>query len=483
MNGETQREPLFSSRFGMILTCMGMAVGTGNIWRFPREVAGNGGGSFLIPWIIFLFLWSIPLLMVELAMGKNTRRGPFGAFAKLLGDHMAPLGGFISICAMLIMCYYAVVTGWTFRYVVYAFAGTLNSVSESQAIALFDGFRSTWLALGFHWLAVAVAALVVFKGTRGIERLNKILIPMLIAILLIGAVRSLMLVGSGDGLDYLFTVEWERLAKPSHWLAGLTQSAWSTGAGWGLMLAYAVYARREDNTMVTPVATGLGNNSIEIIVALLIFPALFSIMGLGAVDYVSGSSSKGGIAFQIVPLLFQKIPGGGFFNILFFIGLASAALTSLIAMMELSCRFFMDFRMTRKKALVFTLLLCLVLGSLSALSDKIFDDQDFVWGVGLMISGLFLAVAVFQFGARDFYRRLIAPGSGGGRWFQIAMGLVLVEGSVLLGWWFYKGMNLYFKISSLIQWWLVIGVLFLLRRKLCRRMAGPDGDRETVTDG
>lgn len=475
MSKDGFKGPRFSSRLAMILTCMGMAVGTGNIWRFPREVAKNGGGSFLIPWIIFLVLWSIPLLMVELSTGQNTRKGPFGAFAKLVGRNFSWMGGFISICAMLIMCYYAVVTGWTLRYMLHAITGDLNGLDYDQAITLFDGFRNTWSSVAFHIISIGLAAWVVLKGARSIEWLNKILIPTLIIILVVGAIKSisLMLGSEGEGptgLDYLFSVEWDRLKDPAHWIAGLTQSAWSTGAGWGLMLAYAVYARDQEDPVTTPMATGLGNNGIELIVALLIFPALFAIMGTGAVEYVSGASWKGGIAFHTVPVLFNQMNGGYIYNLLFFIGLASAAMTSLVAMVELSTRFFMDFQLSRKTSLLVTIGLCVVVGVPSARSDAFFDNQDFVWGVGLILSGIFLAFLVLKVGVGRFSTEFLKKKSPIFKGiFAASMTLILLEGVVLIGWWLSDAGGSLIR-WTVIQWAVVIVGLFLFRDKLAERM-------------
>ena len=113
----------FSSRWGLIAATLGMAVGTGNLWRFPRIVAQNGGGTFLIPWIIFLFIWSIPLLMVEFALGRATRRGPLGAFSRIFGERAGWRGGFVAVCTLAIMFYYSVVAGWTMRYLLMAIGG------------------------------------------------------------------------------------------------------------------------------------------------------------------------------------------------------------------------------------------------------------------------------------------------------------------------------------------------------------------------
>lgn len=123
----TERKPteMFSSRWALVLAALGMAIGTGNIWRFPRVAAENGGGAFLIPWLIFLFLWSIPLLMVEFSMGKSTRLGVIGAFGKALGMRYVWMGAFVAFCTTAIMFYYSVVTGWAVKYAVGSMTGSL----------------------------------------------------------------------------------------------------------------------------------------------------------------------------------------------------------------------------------------------------------------------------------------------------------------------------------------------------------------------
>ncbi len=451
---------------------MGMAVGTGNIWRFPREVASHGGGTFLIPWFIFLFLWSIPLLMVEFSIGKKTRRGPAGAFQKVLGEKGSWMGGFISICAMMIMCYYAVITGWTIRYLGYAFSGALTDVDGAAALSLFDGLRGTGGAVVCHLAAIGLAALLVARGARSIERVNKILIPTLIAILALGAIRSLTLPGAGEGLAFLFHVEWERLAQPSHWIAGLSQSAWSTGAGWGLMLAYSVYARDQDNPVTTPIATGFGNNMIEIFVGLMIFPAVFALVGPQFLADITAARSQGGIAFQVAPVLFNQMPGGRIIGLLFFLGLASAALTSLISMIELSTRFFQDYRLSRRTGLFITVGLCVVLGIPSALSDPFFDNQDFVWGVGLIVSGLFLALFVVFYGIQKFAADFLFSHRPHKKatWFPIMIVIVVLEAIVLMGWWLFAYPGL--ALQCLWQWGLVLGIFWLLRKRLAAMTEG-----------
>lgn len=383
------------------------------------------------------------------------------------------MGGFVSICAMMIMCYYAVVTGWTFRYVIFAVSGDLNGIESSQALELFDQFRASPGPWFFFVLALGVSGWIVHSGAKGIERMNKILIPTLVIVLIIGAVSALSLPNAGDGIRYLFHIEPERFGSPGHWIAGLTQSAWSTGAGWGLMLAYAVYAREEDDAVTTPMATGAGNNSIELIVGLLIFPAVFSILGSGAESYVAGTRSTGGISFETVPMLFAQMKAGNILTILFFLGLASAALTSLVAMVELSVRFFSDFGLSRGKAIGATIAMSLLIGSPAALSDSYFSNQDYVWGVGLILSGLFLSILVLKFGPHKFVRQILNPHAGPLfiKLFSGLMILVCLEAVILLGWWLHTmSSDRNTLILCLVQWGIVIVGLILLRGRLSRSM-------------
>ena len=228
----------FSSRWGIILAGLGMAVGTGNLWRFPRIAAQNGGGAFLIPWLLFLFAWSIPLLIAEFGLGRGARRGPIGAFARLTGGRTAWMGGFVAVTSVMIMFYYSVVTGWMLKYFVAAVSGDL---AAADAAAYWDAYStSVWQPVLFHVLAVAGAGFVVARGvTGGIERANRVLIPLLFVLLLFAVARAVTLPGATRGLAYLFTPDLGALTNYRTWLEALTQSAWSTGAGWGLILCYA----------------------------------------------------------------------------------------------------------------------------------------------------------------------------------------------------------------------------------------------------
>ena len=212
---------------------LGMAVGTGNIWRFPRIAASNGGGSFLVAWVVFLLAWSVPLLILEFAMGKGTRSGSIGAFVKTLGPKFAWMGAWIAFVATAIMFYYSVVMGWTIRF----FVGTLTGeVPGTTPSAFWDSFHSTGGALVTHVVAMLMGLFVVSRGVKGIEAAAKFLIPSLIILLLVLTVRAVTLPGASAGLKFLFTPDWAALGNYEIWIQALTQNAWDTGAGWGLVL-------------------------------------------------------------------------------------------------------------------------------------------------------------------------------------------------------------------------------------------------------
>ena len=251
----------FASRWGLILAALGMAIGTGNMWRFPRIMAANGGGTFLIPWLIFLFSWSIPLLIVESAMGKKSRRGTIGAFTTLIGEKAAWKGAFIAFCTMAIGFYYCVIAGWCVFYMASSVLGRLQKTSDPQAY--WDSFSgSAPLQMAFLAITLTICGAIIWRGvSQGIEKVNKVLIPSLFLILAPAAVRAVTLPGAGAGVEYLFSFDLGALTNYRVWLEALSQSAWSTGAGYGLLLTYAAYMRKNQNVVFSAVTTCLVFNA------------------------------------------------------------------------------------------------------------------------------------------------------------------------------------------------------------------------------
>jgi len=480
-----ERGEQFSNRWGMILAMLGMAVGTGNIWRFPRVAATNGGGSFLVAWVVFLILWSVPLILVEFAMGKATRYGPVGAFARLVGPKFAWMGALIAFTATAIMFYYAVVMGWTLRFVWAAAAGEL---SGAEPAALWESFSYTPKVLIVHALAMGFGIWVVARGVRGIEAAAKILIPCLFFLVLALAIRAVTLPGAERGLEFLFTPSWEGLANYRVWLEALTQNAWDTGAGWGLILTYAIYLRRTEDTALNAFMLGFGNNSVSLLAGIMVLCTIFSIMP-DAASQIVGASNEG-LTFIWVPQLFARIPLGRFFMTLFFLALMFAAWTSLISMIELATRVLVDGGMSRGRAIALVGIAGFVLGIPSALNQQVFLNQDFVWGVGLMVSGLFFALAAIRYGVTRFRESLINTEHSDiriGSWWDWAIRLVVVEAVALVIWWFYQVRTepLFgtFGVGSVLVQWGVAVVFFLALNGWMVRRTHPEVERDRAPAG
>jgi NSS family neurotransmitter:Na+ symporter len=482
------------SRWGLLLAAIGMAVGTGNIWRFPRIVAQNGGGAFLIPWLVFLVLWSIPLLMVETAMGRRAQKGTVGAFGRIMGRDYTWMGCFVGFVAMAIMFYYSVVAGWCYKFLVGAISGDVVTMGGR---GFWDEFQmSSWEPLFYHFVAIAVAGAVVYRGViNGIERASKVLIPLLFVLLLGGAVRAVTLPGAADGLEFLFRPDLASLLDYRIWLEGLTQSAWSTGAGWGLLLTYSIYTSRRDDIVMNSMTIGFGNNSASLLAAILVICSVFALLpatgGTAAEAYeilTEAGPGNTALSFYWVPALFQQMPGGRLSLILFFLALVVAAVSSLIAMIELATRIFVDAGMSRHRAVLFVTTVGFVLGAPSAVSLEFFTNQDTVWGIGLMVSGFFFAMAVRKYGVARFREELIEPADNDlpvGRWFDILVKYVLpVEFLVMVTWWLYQA-----TISE-PDWWNPFAVFSLgtcvfqwgVAMLVFRFLNGPIADR-TLGDG
>ena len=450
-----KQEEYFSSRWALIIATIGIAVGTGNIWRFSRIVAQNGGGSFLIPWVIFLLIWSVPLIIAEFAIGKSTRFGPVGAISKTAGKNFGWMGAFIVFVSTAIMFYYSVVTGWCLKYFISSFTGEIFNTANYTTF--WKNFSSGYQPLLFHFISMAIVSFIVYRGiTKGIERVTKFLVPSLLIILLILFVRAVTLPNSFEGIKYFFTPDLNKILDYKIWLNALTQNAWDTGAGWGLILTYAIYMRQKEDISLNAALIGFGNNSVSLIAGIIIFSTVFALSSNDAITQVSQSGpANTGLTFIYLPLLFSKISAvkiiNVFFASIFFIALFFAALTSLISMVELATRTLIDFGMKRRKGIFIVGITSFVLGIPSALSLDFFTNQDWVWGVGLILSGAFISFSIIKFGVNKF-RTEIINGYGSdikiGKWYNVVIGILIpLQVVILISWWLIS------SVSWDPEWW------------------------------
>jgi NSS family neurotransmitter:Na+ symporter len=477
-----KQQEFFSSRWALIIATIGIAVGTGNIWRFSRVVAQNGGGSFLIPWVIFLLIWSVPLIIAEFAIGKSARMGPVGAITKTAGKRFGWMGAWVVFVSTAIMFYYAVVTGWCLKYFFASVSSDLLNTSEH--LAYWNNFSSGLQPLLFHFVAIVLVAIVVTRGIRkGIEKVTKFLVPSLLIILLILFIRAVTLPGAMDGIKYFFTPDLNVIMDYKVWLNALTQNAWDTGAGWGLILTYAIYMKRKEDISLNAALVGFGNNTISLVAGITIFSTVFALSSVDAMGQISQSGpANTGLTFIYLPLLFSKISGSPaintFFASIFFLGLFFAAFTSLISMVELSTRTLIDFGFRRNRAIVVVVAVGFLLGVPSALNINFLINQDWVWGVGLILSGAFISFSVIKFGVNKF-RIEIINGYGSdikiGRWYNYVVGLLIpIQVVVLIVWWLVSSIgwdpewwNPFHSenLGTVIFQWVIILTLFVLMNK------------------
>jgi len=477
----------FTSRITFLLSVLGIAVGTGNIWRFPRIAAQcsgeNGAGAFLIAWVIFLFAWSIPLIIAEYALGRHYRSGVITAVSKAAGKALSWMGTFIAFVSTAITFFYSVIVGWC---IYYFFRMLLNPLpaSPDASMAVWNSYQSSPWPLAFHAAAMLVGTLAIWKGVKSIEKVNKVLIPTLLCIVLISVIRALTLPGALEGVKYLFTPQWDQLARPRIWLEALTQNAWDTGAGWGLFLTYAAYMKKEHGLVKNAFFTGIGNNTISILSGIMIFGTVFAVLTTGMnmtrpeileVMKTSGPASTG-LTFIWMPQLFARMMLGHPIAVLFFLGLTFAGFSSLIAMLELPTRVVVDAGVKRPYAIAIVVGVSYVLGIPSAMNLNLLSNQDFVWGLGLILSGAFIAVTLIRAGISRMRTQVILADENDmhiGKWWEIEVSRVVpVMAGILLLWWLSLCVLVYapdtwwnplkgYSIATVLCQWLVVLVIFI----------------------
>lgn len=488
----------FSNRWGIVLASLGMAIGAGNLWRFPR-LAGQYGGTFIILWILFLFIWSIPLLLAEFSIGKRFRQGVIGSYSQLAGKKMTFLGFFIALCTLGIAFYYSVVTAWALRYLGFSLLNIMPATAVSPSVlqntAYLDEYwkgisGGSWLTVFLFVSVIVIAVYILSKGiSNGLEKANRILIPSLFVMLLIVSFLSLGMRNGVLGLEYMFSIKPALFSEPIVWIEALSQSAWSTGAGWGLLMTLSSYSRENEDVTLNTFIGAFGNNTASLLAGMAILPAVFALSAseAEAVSYLQTGNQA--LTFTVIPKLFADIPGGSILSAVFFLALFLAAFSSLLPMIELLMGHVVRLGISRKKAFFIVVLAFVVIGFPSAFNLDFFSNQDWVWGVGLILSGLFIAMAVVKHGVGDFKRKLIDQDSDfkvSDRYFAICIPVNIVLGIVLIYWWLSRGyseypwfdsmgtwniFDVYSNASVVTQWGIVIALGFWFNRFLYNKFS------------
>lgn len=402
-----QKRENFGSKLGIIMATAGSALGLGNIYRFPCEAGANGGGAFLIVYLVIALAIGTPLMIAEFVIGRRAKQGPIGAFRLLglgrEGQRRTPwtLVGYLGVvCAFLILAFYTTVAGWTLGYLGKAAANHFSGQDMAQISQQFTDFTNhPWLPIVCQLAFLALTAFVVARGVKqGIERWSKLLMPLLLVIMVILCVKSLTLPGAAEGLRFLFAPDFSKLT-PHVIVSALGQSFFSLSIGMGALITYGSYISRSDNLVTTATSVALADTFVAILAGIVIFPAAFSF----GIRPEAGAS----LAFTTLPLVFQQMTGGYFFCLIFFLLLVIATLTSTISLLEVIVTALTEeLHLSRTAAAIAGTIGTAVIGVLATLSFRtaspihisgrsFFDLLDHVTALYLMpIGGLLIVLFV-----------------------------------------------------------------------------------------
>ncbi|MDD7305521.1 MAG: sodium-dependent transporter [Peptoniphilaceae bacterium] len=355
----------FNSSFGMIMAAVGSAVGLGNIWRFPYIVGTNGGGAFLLVYVIICIVLGVPILISEILIGRRAKSDSIDSFKKLAPGKKWYISGIIAVAAsFLILSFYSVVAGWSLEYIIKSIGNEFAGKSPDQIAGLFTGFISSPVKpIIWTFVFMLLTMLIVKSGVaEGIEKVSKILIPLLLLIVILLGVRGITLQGGKEGLKFLFYPDFSNFTMEG-FLAALGHSFFTLSLGMAIMTTYGSYVSDDDDIIKSAFTVAFFDTLIAILAGIAIFTSVFT-FGL---DPTQGA----GLVFVTLPNVFPLMPGGYLFGIAFFVLLALAALTSTISLLESSVAFGIDsLKLTRKKASILAALAIFLLSILSSLSNE-----------------------------------------------------------------------------------------------------------------
>lgn len=325
---EKKKRASFGSKLGFLAAAVGSAVGLGNIWRFPYELGQNGGFAFLIVYLLCAFLIGWPLMLSEFAVGRMGQSNVSSSFSNIIGNKRWNWIGIMgAVCVLLVIGFYAVVCGWSLEYIYQAITNQFSGRTPLELSESFTSFTTgTWRPILWVMVFLVINCAIVVGGVQeGIEKTSKVLMPFLFTIIVVLCIRSISLPGGLDGLKFLFSPDFSKIT-PSVVLSAMGQAFFSLSLGMGCMLTYGSYMRKENHLGKTAFEVVGMDSLISILCAMTIFPAVFAL----GIDPSKGPE----LVFITLPNVFNQMPGGYFWGILFFILLAIAALTSTISMLE-----------------------------------------------------------------------------------------------------------------------------------------------------
>lgn len=414
LNPNTKRET-FSSGLAVFFATLGSAVGLGNIWKFPYLVGINGGGAFILVYLICVALVGMPVAISEFYIGRRARTNPIQAFEKLKASSFWKIIGYLGVLTSLfVMLFYSSVAGWVYLYTFKAIKGDFTNIAslpiKEAGIFVSNEFNiavnGTLSPMLWQLIVIAIVSIIIFAGVKkGIEKVTKTLMPVLLVLIILCAIRALTLEGAKEGINFLFSMDFSAIT-PSVILSALGLAFFKLSIGMGTMMTYASYFTDDNNMPVTSARVALSDTGISMLAGLAIFPVVFT-FGLEP-------GSGRGLLFNTIPLVFSKIPFGNILLAAFFFLASIAATTAMTSMFAVPVSVLTEsLNMKKGKAvlltggvIIFIGILTVhpssLLGNITILSLNFFDLFDYISSnIFMPIGGLLIAIFVGYFVAKD----------------------------------------------------------------------------------
>lgn len=399
----------WSSERAFIASMAAAAVGLGNIWRFPYIMGENGGGAFVVAYLIALVVVVMPIMILEVAAGRLAKGGTVGTYRQV-GKFGTVYGWFVVLVTVAITSYYLVITGWTLGY-------TVDAVRDE--VRVFDDFSSGFNSLWYFIATTLLVAVVLARDVAAIEKLSKLLMPALVAVVIFLVYQASQTPGWGEAKDFFFQVEGSRLLDGKLWAFAFGQAFYTLAIGQGYLVTYGSFIPRKTHVPRACLTVAGVEVSIALLAGWMIFPFVFSF----GMEPGQGST----LAFETLPRVFDGMPGGGWLAILFFGLFFTAAFTSSMAGLKvIIAAAAEEFNLRNTPAVILVTAVMLVLGTASALSftplewriggQPVLDAIDSVVGGDVIIfSGVTGAALLCWFIPAQRMRTVLGTGN---RWWE-----------------------------------------------------------------
>lgn len=390
----------FGGKLSVILVAAGSAIGLGALWRFPYIAGKHGGAAFLLVFLLSIFVVGIPAMLAEFAVGRSTKKNAVGAF-RALSKRWSWLGYSGVLGALLISGYYYIIAGWSLEYFVNSLTGGIFG-SPLTFKEQFDVFQGSWKPLLCAIIFILMTHFIVSRGVeKGIEKAAKFMMPLLLIILVIMAVRVAFMPGASEGYRFFLSCDFAEAFKAETIMMAIGQAFFSLSVGMGCMVTYASYFKQDNNMVSTAFNVSVLTLLVSVLAGLVIFPAVFS----AGLQPTEGPA----LVFVTLPEIFKGMPLAAVWSAIFFLLVVLASLTSTISFHEVLTAYFAEeFSLTRKKAAMLTTVISIVLSAVTFFSlfgIDFFNIFDYITANALMpLGAMFTCIMVMWFMKKDFMK-------------------------------------------------------------------------------